>query len=90
MSLTGKLAHDLGRAGGVLFVFCIWKRHSAWLYGALSPKNRPPGENALGSFRVVDPRNLMECSRPVHSALSDQEMEVGVKIDPVPEGLDGG
>jgi hypothetical protein len=32
----------------------------------------------------------MEDARLVHSALSHQKMEVGVEIDPVPEGLDGG
>jgi hypothetical protein len=32
----------------------------------------------------------MEEARPVHSALGHQEMEVGVKIDPVAECLNGG
>jgi len=32
----------------------------------------------------------MEDARLVHSALGHQKMEVHVKINPVPEGLDGG
>ena len=44
----------------------------------------------LGEPHVVDPRDLMEDSRLVHAALGRQEMEVHVKVDPVPEGLDGG
>jgi hypothetical protein len=54
----------------------------------LADKHRQglPGEN-LGQPRVVDPRDLMEDACLVHSALSHQEMEVRVKIDPVPEIL---
>jgi hypothetical protein len=37
------------------------------------------GEN-LVQPRVVDPRDLMEDARPVHSVLGHQEMQVGVKI----------
>jgi hypothetical protein len=48
-----------------------------------------PGED-LGQPRVIDPRDLMEDARRVDAALGHQEMEVRVKIDPVPEGLDGG
>jgi hypothetical protein len=48
-----------------------------------------PGED-LGQPRVVDPRDLMEDARLIHAALGYQEMEVGVKIDPVAEGLDSG
>ena len=47
-----------------------------------------PGED-LGQPRVVDPRDLMEDARLVHAALGHQEMEVGVEVYPVPEGLDG-
>ena len=46
------------------------------------------GENS-GKPRVVQPRDLMKDPRLIHSALGHQEMEVHVKIDPVPEGLDG-
>ncbi len=44
----------------------------------------------LSQPRVVDARDPMEEARLVHSALGHQEMETGVKIDPVPKGLDGG
>jgi len=47
-----------------------------------------PGED-LGEPQVVDPRDLVEDARRVHAALGHQEMEVGAKLDPVPEGLDG-
>jgi len=43
----------------------------------------------LGEPRVVDPRDLMEDARLVHSALGHQVMEMGVEINPVPKGLDG-
>jgi len=43
----------------------------------------------LGEPRVVDPWDLMEDACLVHSALSHQKVEVRVKIDPVPKGLDG-
>jgi hypothetical protein len=48
-----------------------------------------PSED-LGQPRVVHPRDLMEDVRLVGPAFGHQEMEVRVKIDPVPEGLDGG
>ena len=41
----------------------------------------------LSQPRVVDPGDLMEEARLVHSALGHQEMEVGVKIDPIAECL---
>jgi len=44
----------------------------------------------LGQPRVVDPRDLMENARLVGPTLGHQKMEVHVKIDPVPKGLDGG
>ena len=44
----------------------------------------------LGETRVVDPRDLMEDARLVQAALGHQKMEVHMKIDPVPKGLDGG
>ena len=44
----------------------------------------------LGQPRVVQARDLMEDTRRVHSALGHQKMQVGVKIDPIPERLDGG
>ena len=50
---------------------------------------RLTGED-LGEPRVVDPRDLLEDARLVHSALGHQKMEVHVEINPVPEGLDGG
>ena len=31
----------------------------------------------------------MGCSRPVHSALGDQKVEVRMAVDPVPKGLVG-
>lgn len=39
--------------------------------------------------RVVQPRKPVEDPRPVHSPFGHQEMQVRVKVDPVPEGLDG-
>ena len=39
--------------------------------------------------QVVQPRNPVRCSRPVHSALGDQKVEVRMEVDPVPKGLDG-
>ena len=47
-----------------------------------------PGED-LRQPRVVHPRDLIEDARRVHAALGHQEMEVGLEINPVPEGLDG-
>jgi len=44
----------------------------------------------LGQPHVVDPRDFMEDARFVHATLGHQKMEVHVKIDPVPKGLDGG
>ena len=52
------------------------------------PKNLPSEE--LSQSRVVDPGDLMEEARLVHSALGHQEMEMRVAIDPGSEGLDGG
>jgi len=51
------------------------------------PKNLPSEE--LSQPRVVDPGELMEEAGLVHSALGHQEMEVGVKIHPVPKCLNG-
>ena len=31
----------------------------------------------------------MEDPRPVHAALGQQEMQMRVEVDPIPEGLDG-
>jgi hypothetical protein len=51
------------------------------------------GENLaaeeLSQSRVVDPGDLMEEDRLVHPVLGHQEMEVGVKIHPVPKCLSG-
>jgi len=43
----------------------------------------------LSQPRVVDPGDLTEEAGLVHSALSHQEMEAGVEIDAVSEGLNG-
>jgi hypothetical protein len=43
----------------------------------------------FGQPRFVDPRDLIEETRLVHSALGDQEMEVRMRIDAVAEGLNG-
>ena len=51
------------------------------------PKNLVGEE--LGQPGVVDVGDLMEHPGLVHSALCDQEMEVGVEIYPGSEGLDG-
>jgi len=40
--------------------------------------------------RVVDPRDLMEDARLVHSTLGHQVVQMGVEIDAVSEGLNGG
>ena len=47
-----------------------------------------PGEN-LGQPHVIQSRDPMENPSPVHSPFGHQEMQVGMKVDPVPEGLDG-
>jgi len=44
----------------------------------------------LSQSRVVEPGDLMEEARLVHSAVGDQEMEVRMDIDPVPKCLNGG
>jgi len=38
--------------------------------------------------RLVQTREPVEDPRPVHAALGQQEMQVRVEVDPVPEGLD--
>jgi hypothetical protein len=52
------------------------------------PKNLAGEE--LRQPGVVDPGDLVEDAGLVHSALSHQEMEVGMEIYPGPECLDGG
>ena len=47
-----------------------------------------PGED-LRQPRVVQARDLMEDARCVHAALGRQEMDMGMNINPIPEGLDG-
>ena len=47
-----------------------------------------PGED-LRQPAIAQAGDLMEDSHPVGPALGHQVVEVGVKIDPVPEGLDG-
>jgi hypothetical protein len=47
-----------------------------------------PAED-LGQPRVVQTRQPVESSYPVHSSLGDQKMQVRVEVDPVAEGLDG-
>ena len=46
-----------------------------------------PAED-LGQPRVVQTRKPVEDPRPVHAALGQQEMQVRVEVDPIPEGLD--
>lgn len=54
------------------------------------PEAEHPGlAGLLRQPQVVQPRNPVECSRPVHSALGDQKVEVRRKIDPVPKGPRG-
>jgi hypothetical protein len=42
------------------------------------PKNLP--DENLSQPGVIDPRDFVESARPVHTALSHQEMKVGVDI----------
>jgi hypothetical protein len=46
-----------------------------------------PAED-LGQPGVVQTRKPVEDPRPVHAALGQQEMQVWVEVDPIPEGLD--
>ena len=47
-----------------------------------------PGED-LRQPRIVDPGNYMEDAIRIHPALGHQVVEMGVEINPVPEGPDG-
>ncbi len=48
-----------------------------------------PGED-LGQPRVVDAGDETKAPFPIRPALGHQEMEVGVEVDPVAEGLQDG
>jgi len=44
----------------------------------------------LGQARIIKEAHLMEGAHRIHPALGHQKMQVRMKIDPVPEGLDYG
>ena len=58
------------------------RRFLAEEFPANKHRQYPAGE-VLGQPQVVDPGELMEEARHVHSALGHQEMQMRVKFDPV-------
>ena len=67
----------------------IRSAHSGLKSPLLTRSARTSRPEDLGQPRVVQSRKPVEDPRPVHAALGQQEMQVRVKIDPGPEGLDG-
>jgi len=69
----------------------IWPPHWGQRSGSTSFKKRQDrSAEQLGQSRVVQTGDLMEDAAVIHSALGHQEMEVRVKVDPIPKGLDRG
>jgi len=62
-----------------------------WAEKLLPDKKRQDrSAEQLGQSRVIQAGDLMEDAAVIHSALGHQEMEVRVKVDPIPKGLDRG